>query len=81
MVLKLLGLPGNADVPIMTCAQFPLLLLQSVYWAGHEDQGPLEPDDEGRKPSPQHAVDFLVRTIMDNPGEIHLIAVGPQRLD
>ncbi len=77
MVLKLLDLAGNPDVPVMVGAQKPLLGLRSVYWAGHEGQGLLEPSDQRRKPSPEHAVDFLVRTIMDNPGEIHLIAVGP----
>ncbi len=77
MVLKLLHLAGHVDVPVLKGAEAPLLGLRPVYWAGHEGQGLLEPGDEALAPSTEHAVDFLVRTIMDNPGEIHLIAVGP----
>jgi purine nucleosidase len=39
----------------------------------------LEPDDSrrfGQNPD-RHAVDFLVDTVMSDPGEVHLLAVGP----
>ena len=77
MVLRLLGLAGHPDVPVMAGVGRPLLGLAPVYWAGHEGEGLLEPGDDALAPSPEHAVDFLVRSVMDSPGEVHLVAVGP----
>jgi purine nucleosidase len=77
MALKLLHLRGRTDVPVMMGAREPLLRLRPVYWAGHEGQGLLEPEDDSLTPSSEHAIDFLVRTVMDNPGQIHLVAIGP----
>jgi purine nucleosidase len=77
MALKLLRLAGGPEVPVMAGASRSLLGLAPIYWAGHEGVGLLEPDDEQLSPSPEHAVDFLVRTVMENPGEICLVAIGP----
>lgn len=77
MVLKLLQLSGRPDVPVMAGASKPLLGVQPVYWAGHEGKGLLEPGDETLTPEPSHAVDYLVRTVMEAPGQIHLVAIGP----
>jgi len=77
MVRKLLGLAGRSDVPVMLGAREPLLRQRPVYWAGHEGHGLLEPGDEQPPPAPEHAVDYLVRTVMGNPGAIHLLAIGP----
>lgn len=77
MVLKLLELRGRTDVPVMVGAEEPLLGKRPVYWAGHEGEGLLKPDDERRLPSDEHAVDFLIRTVMGQPGQIHLLAIGP----
>lgn len=77
MARKLLGLAGRADVPVLAGARQPLLGLRDVYWAGHEGKGLLEPGDETLAPDAEHAVDFLVRTIRSNPGQVHLIAIGP----
>ncbi len=77
MVRKLLRLAGAADVPVMIGAAQPLLRRRPVFWAGHEGVGLLEPGDEALAPSPGHAVDYLVRAVMENPGQIHLLAIGP----
>ncbi len=77
MALKLLQLRGRAGVPVHAGAREPLLGLRPVYWAGHEGKGLLELGDEALVPRPEHAVDFLVRTVMANPGQIHLITIGP----
>ena len=77
MVRKLLRLAGRDDVPVMAGAGLPLLRRRPVYWAGHEGDGLLAPSDEALAPAPEHAVDFLVRTVMENPGQIHLLAIGP----
>jgi purine nucleosidase len=74
---KLLRLAGRDDVPVFIGAEKPLLGRRPVYWAGHEGVGLLEEADVGLAPAAEHAVDYLVRTIRDDPGQVHLIAVGP----
>jgi purine nucleosidase len=77
MVLKLLKLAGRADVPVLAGAGQTLLGLREIYWAGHEGEGLVQPEDEALRPGDEHGVDYLVRTVMENPGEIHLLAIGP----
>jgi len=78
MVRKLLRLAGRERAcPVLLGAEQPLLGLRPVYWAGHEGVGLLEPGDDALDADPGHAVDFLVETILANPGEIHLLAIGP----
>ena len=78
MTLKLLRLQGHPQVPVTVGARKPLLNLRPVFWPGHEGKGLLSSDEDGALvPSSEHAVDYIVRTIMGNPGEIHLVAVGP----
>src|SRR5262249_34158193 len=54
----------------------PLLGRVPVYWPGHEGKGLLDPEDTFT-PSGEHAVDYLIRTVLANPGQIHLVAIGP----
>ena len=77
MVLKLLRLRGAAGVPVALGAARPLLGRPPVYWAGHEGEGLLEPDDAALRPADEHAVDLIVRTVMTRPGEVTLVAIGP----
>jgi purine nucleosidase len=77
MVLKLLRLAGRDDVPVMLGSNQTLLGIRPIFWLGHEGVGLLEAGDDRLTPAPEHAVDYLVRTIMANPGEIHLLAIGP----
>jgi purine nucleosidase len=51
--------------------------LRPVYWEGHEGQGLLEAADDHLTPGAEFAPDFIVRTVMENPGQIHLICIGP----
>ena len=80
MALELLRLAGRPDVVVAGGASAPLLGRVPVYWAGHEGKG-LIPDAPQAPSGPgwtdEHAVDLIVRTVMENPGEIHLVAVGP----
>ena len=76
MVRKLLELRGASDVPILLGARKPLLGLRDIYWEGHEGEGLLDAADQAPF-SGEHAVDFIVRTVMTNPGAIHLLAIGP----
>ena len=77
MILELLRLRGRRDVPVYLGAQQPLLGRRPVYWAGHEGEGLLEKADASARPEAEHAVDLLVRRVMESPGEIHLLAIGP----
>jgi purine nucleosidase len=77
MVRKLLALRDRPDIPVMAGASKPLLGLLPIYWEGHEGEGLLEAEDERLAPAGEHAVDYLVRTVLENPGRIHLLAIGP----
>ncbi len=77
MVLKLLHLRGISHVPVMVGARKPLLGLRPVYWEGHEGEGLLTEADESLLPSPEFAPDYIARTVMENPGQIHLVCIGP----
>jgi purine nucleosidase len=77
IVRELLTLRGRAEVPIRLGTRRPLLGLRDVYWAGHEGQGLLTEGEETAAFSTEHAVDFIVRTVMEHPGQIHLLAIGP----
>jgi purine nucleosidase len=58
-------------------ASRPLLGKRPVYWAGHEGHGLLESEDETLPLGGEHAVDLIVRTVMAQPGEVTLVAIGP----
>ncbi len=77
MVRKLLNLRGRTTTPVFAGATQPLLGLLPVYWAGHEGIGLLDDDDQALTPEPDHAVDYIVHTVMTNPHQIHLAAIGP----
>ena len=77
MVQTLFRLRGVADIPVVTGARPPLLARRTVYWAGHEGVGLLEPGDETLAATGTDAIEFIIRTVRQNPGAIHLIAIGP----
>ena len=83
MVHKLLALAHQPDVPVRLGVRESLLGQRAVYWAGHEGIGLLDADDaddadDAEPPlADEHAVDFLVRTVLERPGAIHLVAIGP----
>jgi purine nucleosidase len=77
MINRLLRLAGRPDVPIMLGSSQTLMGVREIYWPGHEGVGLLDDEDRDWQPAVEHAVDFIVRTVMANPGQIHLLAVGP----
>jgi purine nucleosidase len=77
MALKLLALRGVHDVPVAAGAERPLLGKVPIHWEGHEGQGLLAPEDSALAPVDEHAADLIVRTVMAQPGEVILIAIGP----
>lgn len=74
---KLLLLGGQPEVPVAAGIVQPLLREREVSVMGHEGKGIVEEGEPGLEPIAEHAVDFMIRTIMDNPGEIILAAIGP----
>lgn len=77
MVQKLFQLRGVDGVPVHSGVGQPLLGLDPVYWPGHEGVGLLNENDDLPAASDTHAVDFLIKHVLANPGEITLLAVGP----
>lgn len=79
MVRRLLACAGPDfdDVPIAKGLEQPLMRRRPVYWAGHEGQGLLTQDEHPMPPDTPHAVDLIVRKVLDNPGEITLVSIGP----
>lgn len=74
---KLLRLSGNADVPVFVGSSNPLLNMDDIYWGGHEGKAILTDDDNQVMPQSQFGVDYLVETILQNPDDIHVLAIGP----
>lgn len=77
MAVKILKLLGREDIPVMAGVEHPLLRNRPMWWLGHEGEGLLTDDDRDLVYDPRHAVDFIIETVMQNPGQITLIAIGP----
>lgn len=77
MVHKLLQLRGLRDIPVLMGASQPLMRLRPIYWPGHEGQGLLEAGDEAMPLNPEFGPDYIIRVVMQNPGQIHVVGIGP----
>lgn len=71
---KVLNVAGKQDVPVYSGVGKPLQGNSLMF--GFEGESILEPGDEALHPEKEHAVDFIVRTIMDNPGEVSVVTLG-----
>jgi len=78
--LRLVELEGNDHIPVAQGAGRPLILpLRSLGKLVHGQDGMGNanlPPPKGRLAS-QHAAQFIVETVLANPGEITLVPVGP----
>ncbi|RXZ43917.1 nucleoside hydrolase, partial [Agromyces binzhouensis] len=70
---RLAGLAGR-EVPVHAGRRDPLSG-REVWWAGHE--GDLYDDLQRESIEATDAVAFLVETVVANPGEIDVVAIGP----
>lgn len=82
IALKLLNMLGRADVPVIVGAEEPLMRKPMPWWTtfkpwGHEGVGFLTPEDDKLKPTPGHAADFIIEKVMQYPGEVTLVPIGP----
>jgi inosine-uridine nucleoside N-ribohydrolase len=77
--LALLELAGRADIPVARGSAQPLLrpAVYADYVHGSRGLGHLELPVPAHTPTASHAVDVIIETIMDAPGEITLVPVGP----
>ena len=77
MIVKVLKMLGREDIPVFAGSRDVLLRNREIWWLGHEGEGLLRKEDTNLKYEKQHAVNFIIETVMNNPGEITLIGVGP----
>lgn len=81
--LNLLNFAGRPDIPVAKGADQPMVLprgLTGEFVHGDDGMGNLgwrDVHNADQKPLDKHAAQFIVETIMNNPGEITLVAVGP----
>lgn len=77
--LVTLEMCGKAGIPVFLGAQAPFTRapLDAAYVFGHDGMSDSGFAKSAQRPADGHAVDELVRRIMDAPGEITLIAQAP----
>lgn len=75
----LLALAGRSDLPLRAGCARPLM--QAVGYRskvhGNAGLGGIHLDEPSAPLSDQHAVDFIIDTVLSNPGEISLCPIGP----
>lgn len=72
---KVLSLAGE-EIPVYQGIEQPLLQNREVFWTGLEGKD-LDFDQIKREKIENHAVNFMIETIMSNPGEITLVTISP----
>ncbi|GBR07059.1 nucleoside hydrolase [Acetobacter oeni] len=78
--LKTMDLVGVTTVPVHAGADRPLLRapIDATHVHGRTGFEGVDLPDPAQKAAPEHAVDFIIRTVMDHvPGAITLCAIGP----
>ena len=83
-VLRLLEIAGRGDIPVFRGADLPLVHRKSdfaveSYGRWYSDDAPPEPPGgfAKKKAEAEGAVDFMVRTVLERPQEVTLLAIGP----
>ena len=71
---KILNIAGRQDVPVFKGIGQPLQGTSLMF--GFEGDRILAEGDRGLKYSDEHAVNFIIRTIMENPGEVIVVTLG-----
>lgn len=83
-VLRMLEIANRPDIPVFQGADLPLVHRRSDfavrrYGSWYSDEPPSEPYGgfASKRLENESAVQFLVRTVLDNPGEVTVVALGP----
>ncbi len=65
----------DANIPVYCGVNKPLLRKRSIFMAGNEG---VESQSRLNETIEQmHAVDYIIKTILENPGQISIVAIGP----
>jgi inosine-uridine nucleoside N-ribohydrolase len=77
--LTLLSLAQRADIPVARGSSLPLVRLpvDAAYFHGQNGLGDVELPSPTLRPVSLHAVDLIIDTIMQAPGSITLVPIGP----
>src|SRR5512133_3033912 len=77
--LRVLEFAGRGDIPVYAGADRPFIRPQDVAAHVHGESGLDGPDLPQPKTSaqPEHAVDYLARTIREREGKVTLVPTGP----
>lgn len=75
LAMKVLKTAGRDDVPVISGLSKPLLRKGEVVWGRYD--GHAIDISEIPEPTRGDAVGFLVSSIMDSPGELTLLTIGP----
>lgn len=83
-VLRMLEISNREDIPVFIGANMPLVhektpFAETVWGQWFSDDDPLAPPGgfAKKEAEEQSAVDFIIKMVMDNPGKIDIIALGP----
>ena len=76
ITFKMLKLAGRTDIPVYKGVSRPITPNARIYWGGHEGAN-TDFSDIADLQASDGAVDFILQTIQDNPGEVVLCPVGP----
>ncbi len=78
---KLLNLCDHPEVPVVKGCGLPLLRKPVDGWStfkpsGNEGKGFLTLEDDCLEATPGHAADFIIKKVMEHPGEVTLIPIA-----
>ena len=83
-VLRMLEIANQADIPVYVGADMPLVHAKSdfavrEYGNWYSDEPPPEPPGGFAKKQPEEgdAATFIAKTVLERPGEVTLVAIGP----
>lgn len=78
--LRVLDHLGRTDIPVAAGADRPLVRTRFVASEVHGEtglDGALHLPPPVRSPEPQHAIDWIARTVAAAPGEVTIVTLGP----